>query len=271
MIPLTVLLPVFDGERYVGKTIESVLSQSYREYEFLILDDGSHDRTPEILEEYARRDPRIRVFRHENHGVGYTLNRGLAEARGSLIAQIGADDLALPGRLAKQIDFLERNPEYVLVGGYLRVIDSDDRPIGLRKYPTSDAQLRKRMVLYNPFGAPSVMYRREDALAVGGFTSRFWTCEDYDFILRLAKRGKIANLAEPLTSYRLHRGAIKSTQTLQQLRDTLETKRAAYTEYGYRESLAARAVNLAQAVMTRLPGELAYWLFTKVAIRTELE
>lgn len=268
-VPLTVLLPVYNGEQYVGRTIESVLSQSYRDYEFLILDDGSQDRTPEILESYAQRDPRIRLLRHPNHGVGYTLNRAINEARGKLLAEIGADDLALPGRLQKQVDFLESNPDYVLVGGYLRVIDSRDRPIGLRKYPTADARLRERMVLYNPFASPSLMYRRDDALAVAGYTSRFSTSEDYDFLLRLARRGKVANLPEPLTAYRLHQGQTKSKQTLRQLRDTVRIKRTAYAEYGYRETPLARAVNLAQDAIALLPGGLTYWLFTKLAIRAE--
>jgi glycosyltransferase involved in cell wall biosynthesis len=266
-VSLSVLLPVYNGERYVGKTIESILSQSYRDYELLIIDDGSQDRTPAILAHYARRDSRIRLLRHDNAGVGYTLNRGIEEARGHLLAEIGADDLALPGRLQKQVDFLKENPDYVLVGGYLRIIDPDDRPIGLRKYPTGDRELRQRMILYNPFGSPSLMYRRDDALAAHGYTSRFSTSEDYDFLLRLAQRGKVANLPEPLTAYRLHLGSTKSKHTLRQLRDTIRIKRTAYAEYGYRQTPLARAVNVAQEAMALLPGGVAYWLFTKVVIR----
>jgi glycosyltransferase involved in cell wall biosynthesis len=265
---LTVLLAVHNGERYLTQTIESILSQSYAEYEFLIIDDGSRDSTPHILKRYAQRDRRIRLLRHDNRGVGYTLNRGLAEARGALIAQIGADDLAISGRLQKQVDFLQEHPEYVLVGGYLRIIDRTGRCIGLRRYPTSDRQIRKRMVLYNPFGAPAVMFRRDEAVAAGGFTSRFWTCEDYDFVFRIARRGKVANLAEPLTEYRLHGGSVKSLNTLRQLRDTIDAKRAAYSEYGYRQSIAARMVNGSQELMMRLPPRAIYWLFSKVFIRS---
>lgn len=266
--PLTVLIAVYNGERYVGETIESILSQSYGDYELLIIDDGSNDSTPKILQQYATRDPRIRLLQQDNHGVGYTLNRGLAEARGALVAQIGADDVALPGRLKKQVDFLDQNPEYVLLGGYLRIIDRDGRPLGMRQYPLSDEQLRKRIVLYNPFGAPSVMFRRDDALAAGGFTSRFWTCEDYDFVFRIAKRGKVANLPEPLTAYRLHDESVKSRDTVRQLRDTIDAKRAAFAEYGYRQPPSARLVNAAQELMTRLPAGAVYWLFSKLFIRT---
>lgn len=265
-VTLSVLLPVYNGERYVGKTIESVLSQSYAGFELLILDDGSSDRTPEILADYAARDGRIRLFRHDNHGVGFTLSRGLAEARGTFVAELGADDLALPERFRKQVDFLATHPDHVLVGAYLRIIDSGDRPIGLRKYPTDDEQLRSHMALYNPIGSPSAMYRRADAVAAGGYTSRFRTCEDYDFILRLARRGKVANLAEPLTAYRLHASATKSMGTHAQLRDTLRIKRIAYAEYGYRQTLKARAVNLGQAALALLPSPVVYWLFTKTFV-----
>lgn len=266
---LTVLLPVYNGEAYVAKTIESILLQSYGAYELLILDDGSHDSTPAILCRYAQQDPRIRLLRHDNCGVGRTLNRGIREARGRLLAEIGADDLALPGRLQKQVDFLTQNTDYVLVGGFLRIIDAHDQPIGLRKYPTGDRQLRDRMLLYNPFGSPSIMYRRDDALAAGGYTSRFATSEDYDFLLRLAMRGKVANLPELLTAYRFHADSTKATRTIGQLRDTVRIKRTAYAEYGYRETPAARAVNCAQDVMARLPGSVAYWLFAKLFIRSE--
>lgn len=266
---MTVLLPVYNGEKYVGGTIESILTQSFEDFELLILDDGSTDHTPQILAACARRDPRIRILRHENRGVGYTLNRGLMEARGQLLAEIGADDLALPERLAKQVEFLSRNAGHVLVGGYLQIIDHNDTPIGLRRYPTSDRRLRSALALYNPFASPSIMYRRVEALAAGGYSSRFRACEDYDFVLRLAKHGLIANIPEPLTAYRLHADATKTTKTLRQLRDTLDIKRVAYREYGYPETLQARAVNAMQEAMMHLPDRLIYWLFTKIAIRAE--
>jgi glycosyltransferase involved in cell wall biosynthesis len=264
-----VLLPVYNGEKYVAATIESILTQSFEDFEFLILDDGSTDHTPEILAACARQDSRIRLLRHDNHGVGYTLNRGLIEARGELVAEIGADDLALPGRLMKQVAFLSSHADHVLVGGYLRIIDPNDTPVGVRRYPTSDPGLRNALPLYNPFASPSIMYRRNDALAAGGYSSRFRACEDYDFILRLARRGRVANVPEPLTGYRLHPGSTKSTKTLRQLRDTLDIKRVAYREYGYPETLQARAVNAMQEAMMHLPHRLIYWLFTKIVIRSE--
>lgn len=268
-IPLTVLLAVYNGERYVGATIESVLSQSYRDFEFLILDDGSKDGTPKVLQTWADRDNRIRLLRHDNSGVGFTLNRGLNEARGERIAIIEADDLMLPGRLEKQMAFMTENPECVLVGSQLQIIDPDGRAMGLREYPTSDRELRARMLLYDPFGHPSLMFKRAEALACGGYTSRFWTGEDYDLVFRLAQRGKVANMPEPLTAYRFHPGSIKTRHTIRQLKETLRIKRTAYAEYGYRETLLARLVNIAETILTWLPGRFVYWLFERIFIRQQ--
>lgn len=268
-VAVTVLLPVYNGEAYVGKAIESILTQSYGDIELLVIDDGSKDSTPEILTRYLASDARVRVLRHDNHGVGYTLNRGMREARGRFIAELGADDLALPGRLEKQVAFMEEHPDYVAVGGYLSIVDLEDHPIGLRTYPTTDERLRASMLLFNPFGSPAIMYRRDDALAAGGYTARFSTCEDYDFLLRLATRGKVANLPEPLTAYRFHGSSTKSTKTIRALRDTVSIKRVAFAEYGYRPTMAARAVNTAQGVLAHLPAGVAYWLFNKIFIRAE--
>ena len=266
-VPLTVLMPAFNAERYVGETIESVLAQSYRDFEFLIVNDGSSDGTARVLASYAGRDARIRVLSHANQGVGRTIDRGLNEARGDLIAIIEADDVMLPGRLEKQVAFMNEHLDYVVVGGYLRIIDPDGRAIGLRRYPTTDDALRARIVMYDPLGHPSLMFRRAEALACGSYTARFWTGSDYDFLLRLAQRGRMANLPEPLTAYRFHPNSIKSQRTLEQLRETLRIKRVAYEEYGYAESPLAKAVNFGQTVLTRLPGGFVYWLFTRLFIR----
>jgi glycosyltransferase involved in cell wall biosynthesis len=270
-VKLTVLLPVYNGKKFVGRAIESVLAQSFRDFEFLILDDGSHDGTPQILSHCARQDERIRVLSHENKGVGYTLDRGIREARGALIAEIGSDDVALPGRFHKQVGFLDNHADHVLVGSYLRVIDSMDRVMGLQKCPTSDEQLRKCMPLYNPMCSPSVMYRRDEALAAGSYTTRFRTGCYYDFILRLALRGKIANLAEALAAYRFPERATKLRVIKNELRDDLRVKRIACSEYGYRQTLASLGLNLAQRVISVLPTGVVYWLLTKEFVLSEDE
>lgn len=262
-VQLSVLLPVYNGKKFVGRAIESILSQSYGGFELLILDDGSRDATPQILAQCARQDRRIRVLRHENSGGGYTLNRGIAEARGTFVAEIGADDLALPERFQKQIDFLTTHPDYVIVGSYLRIIDSVDAPLGLQKFPTTDRQLRRIMPLYNPIASPAIMYRRDAALEAGSYTTRFGTEHHYDYILRLAWCGKVANLPEALAAYRFPDRPVRLRSIKNELRDALNVKRAAYSQYGYRQTFQARALNLAQAALTLLPNSVIYWLLVR--------
>lgn len=265
-VVVTVLLPVFNCASFVAQAIESVLQQSYEHYELLVIDDGSTDETPAILNAFASRSSRIRLLRHRNSGTGFTLNRGILEARGTLIAELGSDDIASPHRLERQAQFLERHPDHVLVGSYLKVIDSDGRQLGFRKYPVGDIALRGALPLYNPFASPSLMYRRSAALAAGGYTTRFATCEDYDFVLRIALRGKAENLPEPLTSYRLHSGAMKARRTVSQIKDTIRIRKTAFDEYGYHRTAAAQLVTLFQRTLIRLPPRLSYWLYRRIVI-----
>lgn len=270
-IGLSVLLPVYNGKKYVGRAIESILAQSYGDFELLILDDGSDDGTPHILAQCARQDSRIRLFRHEPLGIGHTLDRGIREARGALVAEVGAGDLALPERFRKQVDFLDAHPDHVLVGSYLRIIDSVDAPMGLQKFPTADDHLRRRMTLRSPIGSSTAMYRRADALAAGSYTTRFSTGSYYDFILRLAWRGKIANLPEALAAYRFPDRPTRLRSIKNELRDALNVRRAAHCEYGYRPTLGARTLNLAQEALTYLPNSVIYWLLVREFVLSEDE
>ncbi|HEY1655687.1 MAG TPA: glycosyltransferase [Candidatus Tumulicola sp.] len=264
---LTVLIPVYNGARYLAKAIESVLLQSFRDFELLILDDGSTDETPQIMADYAAKDGRIRTLHHANQGVGYTLGRGLRAARGDYIAELGADDIALPERFKQQLLFLKRNRDHVMVGGYLDIIDENDAVIGRREYPVNKLHILNTLPIANPFASPSLMYIRMVALDAGSYTSRFKSCEDYDFVLRLALRGAVANLPFVLTAYRMHPDAEKARNTVRQLRETLSIKCAAYSEYGYPETGRARIINLAQRLLALAPPGLVYALFKALAIR----
>src|SRR5437868_6051181 len=120
---VSVLMPVRDGERWLSTAIDSVLRQTLTDFELIVIDDGSVDRTPAILHSHATRDRRIRIVKLDRQGVASALNRGLAEARAALVARIDADDLCAPNRLAKQAEFLARRPEIALLGSWAEVID----------------------------------------------------------------------------------------------------------------------------------------------------
>jgi len=209
---VTVLLPVRDGAAYVGAAVESVLAQTYADFELLVVDDGSTDGTPEVLAGFA--DPRLRVLRNEeNEGLVPSLNRGLAEARGAYLARIDADDRCLPRRLERQVAVLDAEPRVGLVGAWMELVDADGAPAGRLVARISDFAefLYYTLIMYVLVSHPAAMFRREAALAVGGYDPHTFLAEDKDLWRRLAlARWDARIVEEPLVVYRLHEASITS-------------------------------------------------------------
>ena len=204
---ISVFMPVYNGRRYLREAVESILAQTFRDFEFLIIDDGSSDGSLGILAEYAESDPRIRLISRENRGLVATLNEGLALARADLVARMDADDVSLPERLEKQHALMEARPEVVLCGAYYEYMDAKGRP--LRKmdhFPTTHEGIEEQHLRGGTCVChPASMYRRRVALAVGGYdTSITQYAEDYDLWLRMGERGQLANIPEILLRYRDH-------------------------------------------------------------------
>jgi glycosyltransferase involved in cell wall biosynthesis len=203
---LSVLMPVFNAGRYLRRAVESVLCQTLKDFEFLIIDDGSSDGSLEILQSYAAQDLRIRLLSHENRGLSPTANELLHEASGDLVAPMDNDDVCQPQRLERQLAFLQNNPDVVCVGSSYRIIDEADRLI-LRQFPVEqdDEKIQKLMLAgHVSLHHPTTMYRRQAAIAVGGYDTRLPIAHDMDLWLRLGEVGKLANMDEPLLDYRIH-------------------------------------------------------------------
>ena len=193
---VTVLMPVFNRERFVDEAIQSVIGQDFDDFELLIVDDGSSDRTPEILWEWARRDPRIVVITlPENQGIPSALNQGLEHARAPYIARLDSDDLMMPRRLAAQATVLDNDPDVVLVSSAYEMMDSEGNY--LDTWP-GDEPHEVVTYLLNFFnivgGGGQVMFRRSEVLAEGGYAREYPSSEDYDLWVRLLRRGRILTL-----------------------------------------------------------------------------
>jgi GT2 family glycosyltransferase len=202
---VTVLLPVHDAERYLPEAVESVLAQSYRDFELLAIDDGSRDGSAAILDAYARRDPRVRVVRRPHEGLIATLNEGLALARGELIARMDADDVALPERFERQVERLDRDPGLVCIGGCYEVIDASGRRIDLVRRPChSEPILDALLAGVSAVCHATAMYRRRAVIAAGSYDASARLAEDYDLWLRLADTGRLENLPETVLRVRQH-------------------------------------------------------------------
>jgi glycosyltransferase involved in cell wall biosynthesis len=214
---ISVCMPVYNAERYLAEAVESILGQTFGDFEFLIIDDGSTDGSHDILRRYAASDPRLRVVSRPNTGYLIALNEMLASARGEFVARMDADDVALPERFERQAAYLRSHPEVLAVGTRILLIDPEGAPLTemctLQTHDDIDrSHLEARMGICHP----SVMARAEVLRKVGGYRPEYYTAEDMDLWLRLAEIGRLANLPEVLLKYRQHLQSIGYAQRAKQ-------------------------------------------------------
>jgi len=203
---VSVLMPVYDAAEYVARAVESILGQTFGDFEFLIYDDGSTDGSMQIVEGYARRDARIRLSRKAHAGYAVWLREGVAAANARFIARMDADDVARPTRLERQLDFLERHPDCCAVGTRVLRIDPDGRPIREGDVPLEHASIERALLTGRgeALPHPAAMLRRDVLLAAGSYRPEYEPAEDLELFLRLAEHGRLANLPEVLLDYRQH-------------------------------------------------------------------
>ncbi|HEV7666028.1 MAG TPA: glycosyltransferase [Chloroflexota bacterium] len=207
---VSVVMPVYNVERYVEEAVRSILGQSLRDLELIVIDDGSTDATPAILDEVAHGDQRMRVVRQGRAGAIAGFNRGAAAARGHYLAWLGGDDVACPNRLAVQVAFLDAHPDVAAVGGSVIVIDATGQTVGSLRYPTASDAIEKMLVSANPIAAPAALIRKAAFEAVGRCRSPFVGAEDYDLWLRLSERYTLANISDTVVYYRVHDNQVSS-------------------------------------------------------------
>jgi glycosyltransferase involved in cell wall biosynthesis len=234
---VTVVMPVYNGEKYIAEAVGSVLASRYADFELLVVDDGSTDASIAEATRAAAGDTRLRVVPMSHGGVAAARDAALREARGEFVANLDADDAMFPERLGRQVAFLDRHPDHVAVGARVLVVDALGRPqrVVVRYFTHEEIDAAHLSGLGGAIGNPAAMFRRQAALAVGGFPpTAHATGEDHDFWLRLAEVGRLANLPDVLIRYRIH-GANASTgegKTERRLAVTLDNLRRAFERRG---------------------------------------
>jgi glycosyltransferase involved in cell wall biosynthesis len=217
MVPvISVIMPVRNGTQWLREAVESVLSQEFRQFELLIIDDGSDDDAVGLLAELASTDSRVSVLRQPPKGIVAALNLGIAAAHAPYLARLDADDRARPDRLARQIAFMQTHDEVGLLGSGAQAIDGAGAVIGGITPPAEPARLVHWLRRGNPFIHSSVMLRTTVVRELGGYRAAFAGAEDYDLWLRMAEVGGIANLPEPLIAYRRHRSNVSQRDPIRQ-------------------------------------------------------
>jgi glycosyltransferase involved in cell wall biosynthesis len=204
---ITVLMPAYNAEKYIGNAIESVLAQTYSDFELVIINDGSTDGTQSIIETFN--DERIVLVNQANMGVAGALNAGLKISNAPFIARFDADDICYPTRLEKQLNFLQQNPDYILVGSDVDyILENGEFLFHSHCIAHSHNEIMDKLYFYCPFFHPSVMYKKESVCNAGGYPADAHNFEDYLLWVAIAKMGKFCNLAEPLIKYRLNSTSI---------------------------------------------------------------
>lgn len=255
---ISVVMPVYNAEKYLEEAVRSVLNQTFTDFEFIIVDDASTDDSLKLLKTF--KDDRIKVLQNKNNkGITKSLNKGLRHARGEFIARMDADDICMPKRFEKQMEALEG---FDICGSHIVFINEKGEETGKREYDVSN--LDETILLENPLAHPTVMFRQECIDEVGLYDKRFSSSQDYDLWLRFyANEYKFTVVNEALLKYRIHSKQEKYQHTKRTIQGVIAIKRKARKYYGLRFSFKAWIRLLAERFLFMLPKSVILYLFKK--------
>ena len=252
---VSVVMSVFNGERFLAEAVESILHQTFSDFEFIIINDGSSDKSADILSKYEHLDERVHIYHQENRGLIASLNRGLDFVRGKYLARMDADDVSLPYRLAEQVSILEQRPELVILGSAYEVIDGCGKSTGVVRPPSQDTAIRWEMLFQCAFAHSSVMLRldglRQQRLA---YDDNALYAEDYELWSRLLVQGQGMNYSKPLIKRRLHDQRVGKVFAAQQKENADKVSRRNLANLGI--ELSGPDVRILRQWYSRFPAKL---------------
>lgn len=260
---LTVFTPNYNNSKFISETIESILNQTYFNFEYIIIDDYSSDDSWQVIQKYAKKDDRIKIYRNnKNLGIVKTRNKGfsLSSSEAKYFAIIDSDDIALPDRLEVQVHFLENNLEYGLIGSNIVIINEDSQEFGFRSFPLTDEAIKKVITRYNPIAQSSVILRKRVINEFGKYDKKWDVIEDYEYWLRVGISWKIGNIIKPLIKYRLSKTQAKAIRFKETLKKTYKLQSKAVREYGYKDSLFNKIFRIILKITSIFPKVL-YFLY----------
>lgn len=268
MAYFSIIMATRNNFPYLGLAIQSILNQTYSDWELIIVNDGSTDASHEILATYADRSDKITVI-HNAHPIGVARARNLAvrASSGTWVVILDGDDSCLPTRLQAIYETTSRSPDLVICGTFSYMCDSDLQIHHVMEYPCSDLEIRKRILISSAFCLPSCALRRDAVLNVGGYNPSLQVAEDYDLSLRLLTLGKGCNLPVPLYLYRTHNNSLTSTMSTTMLLHTLYIKCKALIEYNYTFSISLLVIAVLQVCSLCIPTSIRRYIWNTVLFR----
>ena len=226
---ISVIMSIFDQDVFLEDAIKSILNQTYNNFELLIIDDCSTDNSLKIINSFN--DTRIKIYQNKKRiGLSKNLNFLINKSRGDYIARMDGDDISLASRLEKQIAFLNKNPQVVLVGCWATIINQHGKEVGKLQYLINYQDIKRTILSYNPFIHPSICFRKEIIQEIGGYDEQLFYCQDYDLFLRLAARYSCMNIPEFLFKFRW---LPDFTKQKEQHLTALKIRFKAINNYGY--------------------------------------
>lgn len=259
---VSVIIPTYNAEKYVEEALLSIISQTYKNLEIIVIDDASSDNTKKLVSAIAKSDRRVVVYRNRiNLGIGGTRSRGIKLAKGAYICWQDADDVSYPNRIALQVDFLNKNTDVGIVGGFLQFINESGESLQMRMYKETDKELRKKIFRYNPVAQPAAMFRREVYEMVGGYNESYIVSEDLEMQLRAGVKYKFGNVQEKVVKYRQINTSLTRKNLKKMELATLQLRRQYSVSSAYEFSFMDKVYNFAQKMSMYMPTGMRMSIF----------
>lgn len=260
-------MPVYNAAQFLSEAVKSILCQTYRNFEFIIVDDASEDSSWQIIQKFSRKHKQIKTYRNpQNLGVSETVKKAISLAKGEFLARMDADDIALHQRIKKQVDYLANHKETVAIGGQCLLINKNGDVIGEKTFPTSFSDIYKYIFKFVPLQQPTLMIARNRLpRQFEYYRDGMDTAEEVELLFKLFQNGKVENLPDTVLMYRLH----DKNTSLRDIRKTflltLLARIRGVLLYGYKPTLGGVAITLLQTALTLfLPRKLSLFLYKKL-------
>lgn len=255
----------YNNDEFLIKSIDSVLNQSFKNFEFIIIDDASTDNSWKIIKEFSKKDDRIKTIKNKkNKNIVRSVNKGLLLAKGKYIARFDSDDVCKKERFEKQIHFMEKNPQIGVCGSSINFINKKNEKIGKKIYPQNNHEIRKIILSRNPFCNPTTLIQKKCFDEFGLYNPKFLYAEDYEFWLRINQKYKFYNFTEPLLNYRVSEKNCSIIKQKEMIFVTVKVKKMAVKEYNLFFSLKDRLLIISSYFALLMPPIFVFNLFNKI-------
>lgn len=260
---ISVVMPVFNAERFLSQAIESVSSQTNKNFEFIIVDDCSSDNSYQICEEYKRIDPRIKLFKNSSHhGVGTTLNFAINQSKGQFLARMDADDIMDSRRLEKQFNYFQKNTNVVCLGSWMKEINDKNEIIGDRTTPLLHKQIYEKMFYEMAIQNPTLMINKNLVPKDFSWCKTDGILDDLDLFFKLLQFGEFGNVGEYLMLYRIHENNLSLKNIKKTFNEALNIRKYAVIKYGYKPTLKGKIVSFFEQLFVKvIPNQFLYFFY----------